>query len=569
MSRIHSLLAATLLCTMANSQAQPSAPPPSAAGPSQGGERFSQDESTARTKDSTKIKAAAMRGFHVSDNGDGTFSNPVMPNAHWSDVCILRVGDEFFCATSGCDAVPLIAVLRSRDLVNWDVAGSVLADWPKGLPPAQCWSGRISHVNGKFRLTTHITGQHFIVLEALRPEGPWTLVPHRFTDMNKQWSANIFTDKDGSHYMIAANWIQKTSPDALSFVGKRKEVVFGPVIENPSLIRKGNYYYWFESINGRTKLGNQPDSGKLVAWRSKDPMGPYEPCPHDFIRANNRFQVPNSGTAVEGPDGNWWFAYNTCDMLRLNMCRQLHLDPISWDEDGWPVVNNGAGPGLTHRKPIDGFGPSWIPDLNDEFDQNGLEGLTSGILGRKWLKRSLARESWSVSDGWLRMMTAFPSITNLVAPNFVFQRPTAAHYQVSTRLRFFPTGGQQQAGLTVRETTTGMGLAIGLEPQSSALDGILLTVWHNTQGTLTPVATMKYEPKEVCLRIDMKGQIAQAYFRVDGRSWEPLGPAYYFTWNSRYFATFYPGLFAGQNIPNPTPGCAEFDYFHYTPEDRW
>jgi xylan 1,4-beta-xylosidase len=566
------LLVAVLLCSMVNSPAQPPAPLPSAAGLSPGlkaGEKFSQDESTVRTKDSTKVKAAAMRGFHVSDNADGTYTNPVMPNAHWADASVVRVGDEFFCMNSSPDAVPLMQVLRSKDLVNWDVAGSVLPDWPKEWVPAQNWSPRICHVNGKFRVMFHITAQNFLVMEASRPEGPWEVVPNRFSDMTKQWAANIFTDQDGSHYMIAANWIQKTSPDALSFVGERKKVVFGPIIENPSLIRKGEFYYWFESINGSTTLGNDPSGGKLAVWRARSPMGPYEPSPHDFITANTRFQIPNSGSAVLGPDGNWWFLYNTCDSMRMTMCRQLHLDPITWDQGGWPVVNNGKGPGLTNRKPIDGFSPTWLPELTDEFDQSTLEGLTSGTLGRKWLKRWLTPEAWSVSDGWLKMDTSFPGLCELISPNLVFQRPTAAHYEISTRLRLLPTGAQQQAGLLVRETTTGIGLAIGLEPLSGALDGLNLVVWHSNDGQFKPMTTVKMEGNEVYLRILMQGMMAQTFFSTDGKIWERVGPKYYFSWNARYFATFYPGLFAGQSLQNPTPGRAEFDYFHYTPEDRW
>jgi hypothetical protein len=77
------------------------------------------------------------------------------------------------------------------------------------------------------------------------------------------------------------------------------------------------------------------------------------------------------------------------------------------------------------------------------------------------------------------------------------------------------------------------------------------------------------EGNEVYLRILMQGMMAQTFFSTDGKIWERVGPKYYFSWNARYFATFYPGLFAGQSLQNPTPGRAEFDYFHYTPEDRW
>ena len=36
----------------------------------------------------------SVLGVHIADNGDGTFTNPVMPNAHWSDPAVLRKGKE-------------------------------------------------------------------------------------------------------------------------------------------------------------------------------------------------------------------------------------------------------------------------------------------------------------------------------------------------------------------------------------------------------------------------------------------------------------------------------------------
>ena len=36
------------------------------------------------------VSAPVGLGVHIADNGDGTFTNPVMPNAHWSDPAVLR-----------------------------------------------------------------------------------------------------------------------------------------------------------------------------------------------------------------------------------------------------------------------------------------------------------------------------------------------------------------------------------------------------------------------------------------------------------------------------------------------
>jgi len=515
--------------------------------------------------------------IHIADNGDGTFTNPVMPNAHWSDPCLLRVKDDFYCMTSSAETCPLMQVLHSRDLVNWDVVGSVLRRWPDDLPSVMNWSPRISYLNGRYRVMFHITEWGFRVMEAEKPEGPWHYVQHHFGKMDTQWGANVFTDDDGALYMIATNWIQRLAPDALSFAGERIPAVQGHVLENPSLIKKDGYYYWFESQNGTCTLGNQPDKGRVDVWRSRNVTGPYE-GPHELIRANDRFQSPNTGTVVLGPDHRWWIAYNEYDMLRFTMCRQMHLDLLEWDENGWPSVNKGNGPGLKYRKPIDTERPTWFPDLNDEFDQPELEGVTTGILGRKWLFKRELPGAWSLREhpGWLRLTTMYPSIQEMNCANLICQRPTSAYYSISTHLIFHPRQRWQQAGIIVRELNTTNTIAIGLD-----FDPIMrLKVWQNNGAGLKEIAAKNLFSKqpdtipegEVYLKIDMEGMVAQCSFSMDNVTWTRLGPGWpafnVIPWQDGYFTAFHPGLFSGETVETPSAGYADFDYFHMENYER-
>ena len=528
---------------------------------------------------------AERKNIHIADNGDGTFTNPIMPNAHWSDPCLLRVKDDFYCVTSSAETCPLMQILHSRDLVNWDVIGSVLRQWPDDLPSVMNWSPRISYVNGRFRVMFHITSLGFRVMEAEKPEGPWHYVKHNFTQMEGQWAANVFTDDDGTHYMIASNWIQRLSPDALSFEGDRIPVAHGNPLENPSLIKKDGIYYWFESQNGTCTPGNLPDKGKISVWRARHITGPYE-GPHHLITGTNRFQSPNTGTAVLGPDNRWWYCYDVYDMLRLSMCRQMHLDLLEWDETGWPTVNKGNGPCLTYRKPIDTEHPTWFPDLNDEFDQPELEGITSGILGRKWLFKRELPGAWSLRQhpGWLRLRTIYPSIQDINCANLICQRPTSAYYSISTHMVFHPCQRWQQAGIIVRELNTTNTVAIGLE-----MDPLMkLVVWQNNGTGLKEVASKDFFTKpdwvpkidiyawifelipknEVYVKIDVEGLVAKCFFSEDNIGWTPLGPGYVIPWQDGYFTTFHPGFFSGETVESPSHGYADFDYFHMENHER-
>ena len=53
----------------------------------------------------------------VSDNGDGTYKNPVL-HADYSDPDLVRVGDDFYMTSSSFNCIPRLPVLHSKDLVN-------------------------------------------------------------------------------------------------------------------------------------------------------------------------------------------------------------------------------------------------------------------------------------------------------------------------------------------------------------------------------------------------------------------------------------------------------------------
>ena len=61
------------------------------------------------------------------DQRDGTYANPVLPG-DFSDLDAIRVGDDFYAISSTLQYSPGMAVLHSKDLVNWEMVGHVVAD---------------------------------------------------------------------------------------------------------------------------------------------------------------------------------------------------------------------------------------------------------------------------------------------------------------------------------------------------------------------------------------------------------------------------------------------------------
>ena len=426
------------------------------------------------------LPAAAI---HVADNGDGTFTNPVMPNAHWSDPAVVRHNNDYYVVTSSIETTPSLQILHSTDLVNFDVIGSVSRHWfthtVDGVPleKRQCWSPRLMVIAGRFRVMWHQSG-HFMVAEAAAPQGPWGLVHHNLTGMAQptpQWAATTFVDgADGRTYVFAFNWIRETDAAALNWVGERHVVAdmhargVG-LMENPSLMKRGDWYYWHESVNGTVTWGLAPDpnapgpgssdKGALAVWRSKSITGPYE-GPRDLITSNVGAACVNTGTVVLGPDNSsWYYLYDAIVPSRWNMQRQMFVDKITFGSDGWPVPRT---PGRRNRIPTGGVSPPlaerWRPQLSDEFEGTELEGVTAGVLGRKWLFKQENESLWSLQGGGgtggasrtaavaaeaaagagtLALRTdCKPGIESAYPANLLLQRPTAAYYRIETNLRW-------------------------------------------------------------------------------------------------------------------------------------
>jgi beta-xylosidase len=83
----------------------------------------------------------------AKDNGDGTYTNPVL-YADYPDPDIIRVGEDYFFVSSTFANSPGLVVLKSKDLVNWQHIGYVL-DRLDGDPKFDLTGGNM-YRNGVF-----------------------------------------------------------------------------------------------------------------------------------------------------------------------------------------------------------------------------------------------------------------------------------------------------------------------------------------------------------------------------------------------------------------------------------
>ena len=104
---------------------------------------------------SIKLSGQSLSKVWLSDNGDGTYKNPIV-NADYSDPDAIRVGDNYYMVSSSFTHIPGLPILHSKDLVNWKIIGHALKKQPpfdvydKVQHGAGVWAPSIRYHNNEF-----------------------------------------------------------------------------------------------------------------------------------------------------------------------------------------------------------------------------------------------------------------------------------------------------------------------------------------------------------------------------------------------------------------------------------
>ncbi|HEX2299463.1 MAG TPA: glycoside hydrolase 43 family protein [Pseudonocardiaceae bacterium] len=509
----------------------------------------------------------------VADLGDGRYQNPVLC-ADWSDPDAVRVGKYFYLTASSFNRIPGLPVLRSTDLVNWTIIGHALTE----LAPRDhfavprhgegVWAPSLRYHDGRFWIVYGDPDFGIFVSTATDPRGPWT-TPHPlkpglgFIDPCPLW------DDDGQAYLVHA-WaksraginnlltLHRMSPDGRTLLDEGATVVNGDAIpgyrtlEGPKLYKRDGWYWIFAPAGG-VKQGWQS------AFRSRTIWGPYE----DRIvlaQGNTPVNGPHQGAWVATPGGEDWFLHF---QDREAYGRVVHLQPMRWRDDGWPVmgVDDGTGlgsPVLVHTKPrVDGPVRVTAPAISDEF--------SGRKLGRQWVWQANAdRDWWSLRQHRL-MLSCRPSpVTHdlRLLPNVLGQRLPAESFVATTSMTLSTTTRDARAGLVVLGQTYAW---VGLHHDGDRLLLVCRTAAVGAAETdaAAPVPLAR-ERGPVRLRVTVRpGATCQFAADVDGQGYTTVGTPFPATPGRWVGATV--GLFATAPEPAGRTGTAEFDWFRVAP----
>jgi beta-xylosidase len=105
-----------------------------------------------------------------SDNGDGTFKNPPL-NADYPDPSIIRVGNDFYFASTTFVNSPGCVILHSQDLINWEIISHCISSLPIG--GKYDMNGAVAYAGGCFAPGLAYNNGTFYVALNLNGDGGW------------------------------------------------------------------------------------------------------------------------------------------------------------------------------------------------------------------------------------------------------------------------------------------------------------------------------------------------------------------------------------------------------------
>ncbi|SDC55192.1 family 43 glycosylhydrolase [Streptomyces prasinopilosus] len=408
-----------------------------------------------------------------------TIRNPVLPGSH-PDPSVLRVGDDFYLATSTFEWHPGVRLHHSRDLVDWRPLGGAL-DTPRLLDLTGCpdsggvWAPNLTYADGLFHLvysnvSTYaggFTDSPDSVTTAPRIDGPWSdPVPLHargfdaslFHDGPDSLLLNLVHDWRPGHGGSAGLEATRYDRSARRLVGDPMRIVLPPQagwIEGPNLLRHAGRYYLL-TADGGTGYEHQ-----VTVARSRTLTGPFERDPHGpLLTARHHpdlaLQKAGHGSLVETGEGQWYLAYLVARPEgRWGPCvlgRETALAPVTWTDDGWPRVPTGL-PALEVPAPRPAVGDAAGKEaMRTGTDGTGeADGFDRPVLGPEW--STLRRPA---TPDWISL-TARPSHLrlhggrspqSLTGPSLVGRRVTSPEGAFEATMEYEPRSFQHLAGIT-------------------------------------------------------------------------------------------------------------------------
>ena len=424
-------------------------------------------------------------------------TNPILRGFN-PDPSIIRVGDDYYIATSTFEWWPGVKISHSRDLVNWTDYGYILTDPKKldlrGVGITQgIWAPCLTYDNGTFYLCYTVVKAYYVnmydtenfIVTSASIDGPWS-DPVKIDGFG--FDPSLFHDDDGRKYLISMVTdhrvpkkyqgrllLEELDSKTFQRIGDAKEIYASSEIflEGPHILKKDGWYYLFAADTG-TGEGH----GESVL-RSRNVFGPYEMHHPSYIkrspgeawsiltsRQNPEYPLQKSGhgCVVTTPEGEWYMVHITARPSdrynpdgearvlnhprfpgdrRYPLGRETAIVHLLWDDDGWPRVDGGVLP------------PIEVP-LNVEKKEQDVYVADFSSLDASWQSLRVPMTEHYMKylpDKNVLRMYGRSGLSSFFSQSLIARRIEEMDFSAELTLSFEPECFKQMSGLVVMYDT--------------------------------------------------------------------------------------------------------------------
>lgn len=499
----------------------------------------------------------------TADNGNGTFTNPIMWG-DWADPDVIRVGNDFYMVSTSMHYVPGCPIVTSKDLVNWKMAGYAVERYEEdprydmqggNLYLNGSWAATIRHHDGKFYVgfcTPYGWGReegNFSMCIAKNVNGPW----ERVVFPEYMYDPGLLFDDNGKVYVIHGQgtlYVTELNEDARS-VKSEKVKIWDQRFKNAHELGGGFGMEGAHAYKIHGKYYITCPAGGTEGWqiclRSDNIYGPYE---HKLIM-NDCSSYPKNGLhqggMVQLKNGDWWFIIM---QDRGPIGRVPVLVPVEWT-DGWPMLGSNGRDLITYPKPEVGKKyPVTAPATTDEFN--------SVALGLQWQwNHNPDNTKWSLKErkGHMRLKASYAQSLK-EARNTLTQRVQGPSSEGTVEMDVTGLKDGNVTGFGIFEFPYAY-VAVQQEGGSRKI------VMCNDNKMIETIDHFTGEKIWIRTRITDKEFKAMFYYSLDGKNFRPIGNDLQMglglPWTANRFA-----LFNFSTAEQGAGGCADFNWFHFT-----
>ena len=494
--------------------------------------------------------------------------NPILKGFH-PDPSIVRVGEDYYIATSTFEWWPGIRLHHSTDLVNWE-----LIEYPlnrpsqldlRGVGASQgVWAPCLTYDKGVFYLLYTVVNSFYCnmydtnnyLVTATDIHGPWSdPIPLN----NFGFDPSMFHDDDGRKYMVSMVTdhrvpkkyagrlvLQQYDPVQQKMTGPVRDIYRADKIflEGPHIFKRNGWYYLFSADTGTGEGHGQ------TIQRSRSVWGPYEMYKADFMertadneaysiltsRHHEDILLQKSGHCdlVETPEGEW-YAVHLCGRAmdrrnptdaprfagerRYMLGRETAIQKMKWTEDDWLVMADGS---TTPKEYVEEpCGRQTTRKQQAEADRDHFD---KPVLDPEYqsLRIPMTEHYLSLTErqGYLRMYGR-SGLSSKFSQTLIAKRLTEFNMDISTKMEFDPEVFKQMAGLILLYDTDNY-LYLHVSRDEDCGKCIALLKAENKKYEYLTDYLPIYSGLPIYLKAEMQNGYITFSYRLEGSEWQVI-----------------------------------------------